>query len=351
MVAAQHKQVAMVCINAQRVFASLPFEACAFAAHCTQSNNQKRGAAVSNTTDIEQVQQHQNSAYCDIAFTSADGLRLYARDYAGTGGMARLPVICIHGLTRNSADFDEVAPWIARQGRRVLAIDVRGRGNSAWDDHPEHYNVLVYSNDVVKLMHDLGIARAVFIGTSMGGLITMTLALRHLELIAAAVLNDVGPVLSKRGLARIAAYAGKGEQLRSWHDAAAYLRSINEVAFPHYGQADWDTWARRAFVDSGAGVLTMRYDANIGLAFRAGAGAVKTSSMMTNFAFKRLARRRPTLLIRGAISDLVEAEQVALMRAMAPALACAEVAGVGHAPMLTEPQAQAALRDFLASVD
>ncbi|WP_426111592.1 alpha/beta fold hydrolase [Massilia sp. PWRC2] len=307
---------------------------------------------MSNTIDIEQAQQQQQQrAYRDVAFTSTDGLRLYARDYAGAGGLARLPVICIHGLTRNSADFDEVAPWIAQQGRRVLAIDVRGRGNSAWDDHPEHYNVLVYSNDVVKLMHDLGIARAVFIGTSMGGLITMTLAVRHLELIAAAVLNDVGPVLSKRGLARIAAYAGKGEQLRSWADAAAYLRAINEVAFPHYGQADWDTWARRAFVDSGAGVLTMRYDANIGLAFRAGASAVKTSSMMANFAFKRLARRRPTLLIRGAISDLVEAEQVALMRAMAPALACAEVAGVGHAPMLTEPQAQAALRAFLATVD
>lgn len=340
-----------MCINAQRVFAALSFERRAFAAHCRHSNNQKRGAAVANTTEDQQAQRHAQVAapYSEIAYTSDDGLRLYARDYAAASGFAQLPVICIHGLTRNSADFDEVAPLIARQGRRVIAIDVRGRGNSAWDSNPAHYNLQVYSRDVVKLMHDLGIARAVFIGTSMGGLITMTLAVRHLHLIAAAVLNDVGPLLSQRGLARIAAYAGKGAQLRSWDDAAAYLRSINEVAFPHYGPADWDKWARRAYVESAPGVLAMRYDANIGLAIRA--GAVRSSSMMANFAFKRLARRRPTLLVRGAISDLVEAEQVAQMRAMAPALACAEVADVGHAPMLSEPQAQAALRAFLSNVD
>src|SRR6476469_3449254 len=122
------------------------------------------------------------SNYTEISFTSDDGLRLYARDYAGTGAPAggpvpaRLPVICIHGLTRNSADFDEVAPWIAAQGRRVLAVDVRGRGHSDYDPDPSHYNLMVYADDIVKLAHDLGIARAVFVGTSMGGLITMTLA-------------------------------------------------------------------------------------------------------------------------------------------------------------------------------
>lgn len=289
------------------------------------------------------------SGFAEIAFTSSDGLRLYARDYAGASGFARLPVICIHGLTRNSSDFDEVAPWIAAQGRRVIAIDVRGRGRSAYDRNPAHYHVAVYAGDVVKLMHDLGISRAVFIGTSMGGLITMTLALRHLELIAAAVLNDVGPMLSTRGLARIAGYAGKGEVLRSWQEAADYLKSINEVAFPDYVGADWDKWARRAFVETAPGVLAMRYDANIGLAIRA--GAVKTSSMMANFAFKRLARRRPTLLIRGALSDLVEADQVKAMRAMAPHMQYAEIDKVGHAPMLMEAQAQAALREFLSKVD
>lgn len=288
-------------------------------------------------------------AYTDIAITTSDGLRLYARDYAGAGGPARLPVICIHGLTRNSSDFDEVAPWIAGQGRRVIAVDVRGRGLSAYDSNPANYNLAVYAGDIVKMAHDLGIARAVFVGTSMGGLITMTLGMRHLDLIAAAVLNDVGPTLSPRGLARIANYAGKGEVLRSWDDAAAYLRDINAVAFPAYSDADWARWARRAFIEREPGQLAMRYDAHIGLGVRS--GAIKSSSVMARIAFRRLARRRPTLLIRGALSDLLELDQANQMRAMAPNMEYAEVAQIGHAPMLVEAQAQAALKNFLDRVD
>jgi pimeloyl-ACP methyl ester carboxylesterase len=304
---------------------------------------------VSNTTETAQQDFRRAQGYADIVFTSRDGLRLHARDYAGASGPACLPVICIHGLTRNASDFDEVAPWIAAQGRRVIAVDVRGRGESSWDANPANYNLAVYAEDVVKLARDLGIARAVFVGTSMGGLITMTLAMRHLDLIAAAVLNDVGPELSPRGLSRIAGYAGKGEVLRSWADAAGYLRAINELAFPDYGDADWARWARRAFEEKEPGVLAMRYDASIGLGMRS--GAIKPSAMMARFAFKRLARRRPTLLVRGVLSDLIEPAQAKLMRSLAPQMAYVEVERVGHAPMLTEPQAQAALAAFLARVE
>lgn len=287
--------------------------------------------------------------HTETSFKSTDGLRLFARDYAPASGPARLPVICIHGLTRNSADFDDVAPWIAAQGRRVLAVDVRGRGHSDYDPDPSHYNLMVYADDIVKLAHDLGIERAVFVGTSMGGLITMTLAMRHLHLIGAAVLNDVGPALSPRGLQRIAGYAGKVEPIASWEDAAAQIRAINEVAFPDNSADDWFKWARRAFSETAPGQFSMRYDPDIGIAIRD--GAVKPSSLLARFAFRRLGRRRPTLLIRGALSDLVEPEQVALMRASAPAMLYAEVPNVGHAPMMTEPAAQQALRDFLGSVD
>ncbi len=289
------------------------------------------------------------TTFSETTFTSSDGLRLYARDYAPASGQARLPVICIHGLTRNSADFDELAPWIAAQGRRVLAVDVRGRGNSAYDPNPANYNLAVYAGDVVKLAHDLGIARAVFIGTSMGGLITMTLAVRRIGLIAAAVLNDIGPALSGRGLQRIAGYAGNAEPLASWDDAAAYVRGINEVAFPTNTDSDWDKWARRSFAETAPGQLGMRYDPGIAIAIRA--GKIKPSSLAARFAFRRLAHKRPTLLIRGALSDLVEPEQVAMMRAAAPTMKYAEVPDVGHAPMLTEPQSLAALREFLGNVD
>lgn len=289
------------------------------------------------------------STYADLSYTSTDGLALYARDYPAASGPAKLPVICIHGLTRNCADFDELAPWIASQGRRVIALDVRGRGRSACDPDPSHYNPMVYAGDVIKLAHDLGIARAVFVGTSMGGIITMTLALRRLKLIAAAVLNDVGPVISEKGLARIAGYAGKGCALRSWDEAADYIRNINEPAFPDNDQAEWAKWAQRAFAENEQGQLVLRYDPNI--ASQLQSGRLKSTSWMGRMAFRRLAHNRPVLLVRGALSDLVEDEQAGYMRRAAPAMQYAVVPGVGHAPMLTEPPARDAVGRFLSQVD
>ena len=288
------------------------------------------------------------STFTPISYTSSDGLALYARDYPAAGGPARLPVICIHGLTRNSADFDELAPELASMGRRVIAVDVRGRGNSARDPNPANYNPVVYAGDIVKLMNDLGIARAVFVGTSMGGLVTMTLAARHLGLIAAAVINDIGPVMSLRGLERIAGYAGRCGSLASWDDAAAYLRDINACAFPANSDEEWGKWARRAFERKDDGQLALRYDPNIATAIQT--GKLRPTSLAARMAFRRLARRRPTLLVRGALSDLVEAEQADWMRKAAPELHYAEVPDVGHAPMLTEPAALDAIRQFLAKL-
>lgn len=293
------------------------------------------------------------SNFTPISFDSTDGLALYARDYAAAvpAGApaslpARLPVICLHGLTRNSADFDELAPLIAALGRRVLVPDVRGRGNSARDPHPDNYNPAVYAGDVAKLMHDLGIARAVFVGTSMGGLITMTLAVRNLDLIAGAVLNDVGPVLSTRGLARIAGYAGRCNTLSSWDDAAGYIKDINACAFPGNSDEEWGKWAQRAFAPDESGKLALRYDPSIALPMQT--GKLKPTSLAARLAFKRLAHKRPVLLVRGALSDLVEPEQAAWMRRAAPTLQYTEVPNVGHAPMLTEPEALDAIRQFLA---
>jgi pimeloyl-ACP methyl ester carboxylesterase len=285
------------------------------------------------------------STYTDISFTSDDGLRLYARDYPASGGPARLPVVCLHGLTRNSADFDELAPEITRLGRRVIVPDIRGRGHSARDPNPANYNPVVYANDVARLLHDLGIARAVFIGTSMGGMITMTLAVRHIELIAGAALNDVGPVLSARGLARIAGYAGRCSTLASWEDAAAYLKDINACAFPDAPEAEWGKWARRAFDEDESGKLALRYDPRIAIALQT--GKLRPTSLAGRLAFKRLAHKRPTLLVRGALSDLVEPHQAAWMRRAAPSMQYTEVPNVGHAPMLTEPEALDAIRQFL----
>lgn len=288
------------------------------------------------------------SAFVELTYRGAGGLALYARDYAGGGGPARCPVVCIHGLTRNSGDFEEVAPWIAALGRRVIAVDIRGRGRSERDPDPTRYTPAVYAADVLTLLDDAGIARAVFVGTSMGGIITMAIAMKRLRAIAAAVLNDVGPMIAVAGLTRIKGYVGKGQPVRSWDDAASYIKSINETAFPANTMEDWHKWARRTFRADEQGHLRLDYDPQIASAVQG--AKLKPSSLLAKLLYRRLARNRPTLLVRGANSDIVGPEEASYMRRAAPRLRYVEVPGVGHAPMLTEPAAQTALADFLASV-
>lgn len=284
------------------------------------------------------------AAYAERRFTSPDGLSLYARDYPGADGPVRLPVIAIHGLTRNSADFDAIASLIAQSGRRVLAVDVRGRGQSDRAPDPMTYQPPVYARDILALMQQAGIERAVFMGTSMGGLITMAVAALKSKAIAAAILNDIGPEVDPAGLARIAAYAGQPVDTPTWAAAAAYVKTHNAVAFPEYTDTDWDVFARRVFRDGPDGPV-LDYDPDISVPIRA-MGAKGLVPNLWPF-FTRLAKGRPTLLIRGGTSDLLSAGIAAKMRKKAPKMAYAEITGVGHAPMLDEPEARAAIFEFL----
>ena len=281
-------------------------------------------------------------------WTSTDGLVLHARDHAPAAGPAKLPVVCIPGLTRNAADFGELAPWIAARGRRVLAVDLRGRGASAWDPQPLNYLPPTYANDVLGLLDAAGIARAVFVGTSLGGIVTMLLATLRPTAIAAAVLNDVGPSLNPEALRRIGGYAGRDPEVADWAGAAAYARAVNGEAFPHYNEAQWAAFARRLFAPGEDGRPRLNYDPEIGVQIRA-AGPTAAAPDMTPL-FLALATARPLLLVRGGISDLIDPPRVAAMRALAPHMAYAEVPGVGHAPMLDEPEAREALADFLDRV-
>jgi pimeloyl-ACP methyl ester carboxylesterase len=286
--------------------------------------------------------------FSERRWTSVDGLNLFARDYPGADGPARLPVVAIHGLTRNSADFDAIAPLIARGGRRVLALDIRGRGRSDRASDPMTYQPPVYARDVLTLLEGAGIDRAVFLGTSMGGLITMAVAALKTRVVAAAILNDIGPQVSPEGLARIAAYSGQTVDTPTWTAAAAWAKSINAVAFPHYTDSDWDAFARRVFREGTEGAPVLDYDPDIAVPIRA-AGAKALAPNLWPY-FRRLARKRPTLLIRGATSDLLGADIAARMQKAAPDMRYAEVPGVGHAPMLDEPEAKAAIFEFLRDV-
>ncbi|HEX8570988.1 MAG TPA: alpha/beta hydrolase [Caulobacteraceae bacterium] len=286
--------------------------------------------------------------FADRFWTSADGLNLYARDYPGADGPAKLPVICIHGLTRNSRDFEEVAPRIAAQGRRVLAVDVRGRGRSDYDQNPANYQPPVYGGDMIALMAQAGIARAVFVGTSMGGLITMAIAAMNPPAVAAAVLNDVGPELSPVGLGRILTYVGgrKGP-VESWDDAADFAQSINGLAFPDAGPEHWRAFARRIFREEN-GRPVLDYDPKISQAFAAYDPSRPQPDLWPLFQAFTTGRR--VLFVHGGISDLVDDPIAERMRAVDPELVYARVPNVGHAPMLTEPEAREALDRFLAEV-
>lgn len=274
---------------------------------------------------------------------SADGLILHARDYAAVEGRALLPVVCLHGLTRNARDFDTLAPWIATRQRRVLAVDVRGRGLSARDPKGSYW-LPTYADDVRRMAEALGIARAIFIGTSMGGLITMELAALAPMLIAGVVINDVGPVLAAEGLARIGAYVGNAPAFGSWDEAAAYLQRQNAQALPHYGAKDWQAMAGRMFREK-AGRVVADYDPAIAAAF--GTGPLPADPWDR---WHGLARGRPVLLLRGGLSDLLTAGDATRMITEHETARLREVPNVGHAPMLDEPEALAAIGEFLDEV-
>lgn len=285
--------------------------------------------------------------WSDRWWTSSDGLRLYARDYPGADGAARLPVVCLHGLTRNCRDFEDLAPWIAQTGRRVLALDVRGRGRSDYDPNAANYHPGVYVQDLIGQLAALGVGRAVFVGTSMGGLMTMVLSTSRPEMIGAVVLNDIGPKLSMAGLTRIMSHVGRaGPPPRNWREATDYVRGINGAAFPRFDRGDWRRFARRVF-DTREGRPVLAYDPQIAAPFRS-----QSSGEQPDLApmFKAMAAAAPTLLVYGETSDLLDADGVALMRALAPDMTVAPVPEVGHAPTLAEKPALAAILDLLRAV-
>lgn len=285
-----------------------------------------------------------------VLWTSHDGLRLHAVVYDPPMATQKLPVLCIPGLTRNARDFEDLGPWLAALGRRVIAIDLRGRGRSQYDPRPANYRAATYAEDIRRLLRDQKIDRAHFIGTSLGGIVAMTMALGERRAIAGAVLNDIGPRLGAAGIARIAAYAGRGVTVApDWPEAAAAVEQAYQATFPHFGERDWRRLAKRSFKCAEDGKLVLDYDPNI---VRGGARAPsKLAEMVMWRGFERLAEHAPMLVLRGALSDLFEPDTLKRMKQARPCLFAAEIEGVGHAPTLDEPQARDALGGFFSLVD
>ena len=277
-----------------------------------------------------------------IAFEAPDGLRLAAREWAGPRADAPV-VLCLHGLTRNSRDFEPLAEALSADWR-VVAPDQRGRGRSAYDPEPLNYNAGVQVADTFALLDHLGVRTCVVVGTSLGALMSVAMANLQPGRIAGLVLNDAGPDVDPRGLARIAGYVGQGGPVARWTEAAVALQAIHGASYPTYGEADWLRMARATYVQDG-GALRPDYDPNLGRAFGVASGA--GPDMWPAFA---MCGRIPTLLIRGALSDILAPETaVEMVRRFGVALA--EIPHRGHAPDLGESEAMAAIRAFVIRED
>ena len=279
----------------------------------------------------------------DRFWTGEDGLRLHFRDYAGPEN--KPPVICFHGLTRNGRDFETLAAHLA--GRwRVLCPDFRGRGDSAYAKDPMTYNPLTYARDIEALLAHEGIARFVAIGTSLGGLVTMLLALTGPDRLAGAALNDIGPEISRVGIERIMGYVGQGRSFETWMHAARALEEAQGDIFPGFGVTEWLVMAKRCMVLGSNGRIVFDYDMKIAEPFAASDGAAGVDLWP---AWRALGGR-PLLILRGETSAILAPEAAAKMLDETAGAELVTIPRVGHAPTLDEPEAVAGIERMLARV-
>jgi len=279
--------------------------------------------------------------------TAQDGLKLHVRAY-GSRDAGILPLICLPGLTRTSADFHALAGALSTdQQRYVVALDYRGRGRSDHDRNADNYSFAVELADVLAVVTALGVGRAVFLGTSRGGILTLLLATQRPTAIAGVILNDIGPVIEMEGLMRIKGYIGKLPKPRNLEDGGEILGRLFGAQFPRLTSADWVAAANQTWVEKN-GELLPTYDIRLARTLE----AVDPQRPMPPLwkEFDALAGV-PLLVVRGANSDLLSAATVAAMQARRSSMEVIEVPDQGHAPLLVEPEIIRRIGAFVASCD
>ncbi|MCL6740887.1 alpha/beta hydrolase [Sphingomonas sp. RB56-2] len=282
-------------------------------------------------------------SWTDRYWNSAEGLRLHYRDYAGPRD--KPPIFCIPGLTRNARDFEPVADRYAGAWR-VIAVDLRGRGESESDPDSRRYEPRHYVADILKLLDQEGIADAVFIGTSLGGLCTMLLASSDADRIAGAMINDIGPEIDQTGLERIGSYVGKETGFASWEDAAHELATRNAEIYPNWSGDDWERFTRRVCHQTPDGIR-FHYDMRIADNF----GAAANSPDAKRWPHFRALAGRPVTILRGEFSDLLSQDVAERMaKELGDDARLVVVPEVGHAPTLEEPEAHDAIDRLLERV-
>ena len=283
----------------------------------------------------------------DLYGMTQDGVRLHMRDY-GDAKSTLTPIVCLPGLTRNAADFDDLARALTRNtGRRVLVLESRGRGGSEWAKKPEDYSIPVEVGDLIHMLDIFAIKRAVFVGTSRGGLLTMVLAAMRPDLIAASVLNDIGPVIEPAGLLRIKSYVGKSVLLPDFTVATAALSRSHGPFFPALSTDDWDVFARGTW-SAGEGGLSLSYDPAISSTLKDYDPEAPAPDL---WPFWEALAVKPCLIIRGELSDLFTDGTAQKMAQGKSHCAIHVVPGQGHAPLLRDQPTMQAIAGFIETGD
>jgi pimeloyl-ACP methyl ester carboxylesterase len=249
-------------------------------------------------------------------------------------------LVCVHGLTRVGRDFDDLARALAGQ-YRVVCPDLVGRGKSDWLTDPKYYAPPQYTADMVTLVARLNVETVHWVGTSLGGIVGMALAALPKTPVNRLVLNDVGPTLKAAALKRIAEYVGKAPKFETFEQAQAYIRAVS-ISFGLKTEAQWKYLAQIALKPDGAG-YKMHYDPAIAVPFGGPDAVVEDVSLWPFYD----AIKCPTLVVRGAHSDLLDRATMEEMTQRGPRAQAVEIPDVGHAPMFMDEDQIAVVRDFL----
>lgn len=300
-------------------------------------------------------------SFSEHRYTTGDGLSLYYRDYGNTD--SRDTVLCLPGLTRNSRDFHELALRLARR-YRVICADPRGRGMSDRDPDWRNYTIATYMPDVNRLMDVAGVARAIFVGTSMGGLISMTMAYQRPECVRAIILNDIGPDADKAGIKRILRYVGRRAPVDSWDEAVAQLSNTYAIALPGRPREFWEDRVHLSYREGADGRPELDMDLRIGDTIRR---SIRILAFLKLLRALRLVRhvqgipidawdsfravKVPCMVMRGELSDILSEAIVERMKVVKPDLQVATIPGIGHSPYIEGPEMFGAIDAFLAGLD
>lgn len=293
------------------------------------------------------------SDWDDLFYSSHDGLRLHARHYPArlsNGQTAARPALCLAGLTRNAKDFHTLAMRLSRESdtpRDVYCLDYRGRGASEYDSKWQNYSPYIEMLDTLDFMTLSELDHVALIGTSRGGIIAMLMGVVRPGSLGAVVLNDIGPVIEARGLARIIGYVGKTPTPDTWEDAALIMRDMRARFFTDVSDEEWLEIARETFGEVD-GRPVPGYDSALAKTLAEIDLASPIPQMWPQFgALARL----PMLVLRGENSDLLTNETVAEMAARHPGMESYLVEEEGHPPMLRDHRTLRVVDRFLSEAD